>query len=92
MSQELYIILNWLTFPNDQTSHIFISAWQDIYIKNQREWAKINISGLLMNKNFRILFESRLTITYMEINKNQGKVNFRIVESNFWKNLHLDVS
>ena len=46
---ENYIsyILNWLTFQNVY-----------IYIYIYTKWAKIRISGLLLNENFRTLFET----------------------------------
>ena len=62
------------------------------YIKDQRKWAKMRISGLLFNENFRISFETYFTITCMQTEKNQGKINFRIVGVNFCINLHLAIS
>ena len=47
MSRELYIILNWLTFQNDQKTHLSISVYHNIYIKDQRKWAKMRFSGLI---------------------------------------------
>ena len=51
---ELHIILNWLTIQNDRTTHLSISVQHNIYIKDQRKWAKMRITGLLLNENFRI--------------------------------------
>ena len=53
-SPELHIILNWLTIQNDRTTHLSISVQHNIYIKDQRKWAKMRITGLLLNENFRI--------------------------------------
>ena len=48
----------------------------------------MRISGLLMKENFRISLENWFTITYIQIKKNQGKINLRIVGANFYKNLY----
>ena len=47
ISRELYIILNWLAFQNNQKSHLFVSVWRNIWIKDQIKWAKMRISGLI---------------------------------------------
>ena len=72
-----------------------LSEWpthHNIYIKNQRKWAEMRISGLLLNEILRISSETWFTITYMQINKNQRKINLCIMGANFRKNLNLAVS
>ena len=91
ISRELYIIINWLTFQNDGKKHLSISVKHNTYINDQRKWAEIRISSRIMNENFSISFETYFTITYKQIKKNLGKINFRIVGANFRKNLHLAV-
>ena len=91
ISRKLYIILNWLTFQNDQKTCLSISA-NKIYIKNQRKWPKMRISILLLlNEIFRISSETWFTVTCMQIENNQRKINFHYVRANFRKNLDLTV-
>ena len=45
-----------------------------------------------MNEKFRISFETLFPLTYMQIGKNKGKIDFYIVGANFRKNSHLAVS
>ena len=45
-----------------------------------------------MNEKFKISFETLFTITYMQIGKNKGKIDFYIAGANFRKNSHLAVS
>ena len=53
MSRELYIISNWLVFQSD---HLSISVYQEMYIKNQRKWVKIQISGAIMGEIYLDIF------------------------------------
>ena len=89
LSPEVHIILNWPTFQNDR-KNIFLLVLNEIY--TSKKWAKMGIPGLLLNANFRISSETWITITYMEIEKNQEKINVHILKTIFRNNLHLVVS
>ena len=51
-----YTILNWLTFQNDQKTHLSISVYQIIYIKGQSKWAKVRILSLINGEFTSIYF------------------------------------
>ena len=45
-----------------------------------------------MNENFIIFFQTSFTIIYMQIKRNQRRIDFNILGADFCKNLHLAVS
>ena len=54
IAQELYITLNWPAFQNHRKTHLPIKFWHNIYIKDQRKWAKMKISGQVKGEFARI--------------------------------------
>ena len=72
-----------LKWPTDPSLYI----WHNIYIKDQKKWAEIRISGLFMNENFRISFETNLLELTCKSKRIKGKPTHRIVGNYFRKNL-----
>ena len=67
---------------------IFLLVFKTLYtFKDPVSFPKTRISDLLMNESFRNSFES-----YMQIEKDQWKINFCILGPNFGRNLHLAIS
>ena len=55
---------------------IFLLVFHKTYINDQKKWAKMRISVLLVSEIFKISLETRFTITNMQVEKNKRKFNF----------------
>ena len=63
------------TFKMTETP-IFLLVFHKTYINDQKKWAKMRISVLLVSEIFKISLETRFTITNMQVEKNKRKFNF----------------